>query len=91
MAKLHTRESLDEVIKIYNKALKIQESEKMDWEEKFEIIFSDDISGKIIQELDYYDPDASEEEDIDAFMNAFDRYIDRQEEILKELEEEDGK
>ncbi len=85
MAKLYTRKTLDELIKLYNKALKVSESEKMTWDEKYDILFSDDISGKIIQELDYYDPDGSPKEDCDAFMTAFERYVDRQEEILEEL------
>ncbi len=89
MAKLYTRESLDELIKLYNKALKIQESTKMTDEDKFDIIFGEEISEKIMPELDFIDPDGTEEEDINAFMSSFERYVDLQEEILAELNGEE--
>jgi hypothetical protein len=45
------------------------------WETKYHIIFSEHISGRVSEliELDYYDPDTSYEEDVRAFMDAFNR------------------
>lgn len=45
----------------------------LDWEQKYDQIFSDDISVKVFNlvRLDYCDPDTSYEEDVTAFINAF--------------------
>ena len=37
----------------------------------YDMIFSEHISRKILIDLDYYDPDTSYEEDVTAFVNAF--------------------
>ena len=44
----------------------------VDWEVKYDLIFSKRVSGKIndLISLDYYDPDTSYEEDVTAFVNA---------------------
>lgn len=54
-----------------DEAIRIYESE-LPWETKYDLIFSDEISGAIfnIVDLDYYDPDASYEEDVRAFVMA---------------------
>jgi hypothetical protein len=62
----------NESIKIYNKALKIFNSE-LDWKDKYDLIFSEDISLKF--NFEWYDPDTSYEEDITAFMSALTEYM----------------
>lgn len=43
------------------------------WDEKFDLIFSDKVSGKVskIYHFSYYDPDTSYEEDVRAYVDAF--------------------
>lgn len=67
--------------KIREHANRIFKSEAS-WETKYELIFSDAISERVFQEiqLDYCDPDTSYEEDVTAFINAFNQ---KMEEILK--------
>jgi len=62
----------DELQTIFNRATKITLSD-MSWEEKYDHIFSDEISNRVLQltDFDYYDPDTSYEDDVWAFMNAF--------------------
>lgn len=59
--------------KIYQRALNIFESDELTWEEKYDLIFSDEISLKV--KLNYYDPDMGYEDDIRAFMNAFEEHV----------------
>lgn len=61
--------------------------EEIDWEMKYDLIFSKDISRKVFDlfeelnlKLDYYDPDSSYEEDIKAFAYALD---DKMKELSK--------
>jgi len=63
---------------IYEKAKRIIASD-LDWEEKYDIIFSEEISSKF--SLKYCDPDTSYEEDVLAFMDALDEYMTKQEQI----------
>lgn len=46
----------------------------LSWETKYSLIFSKHISCQVFDliSLDYYDPDTSYQEDVMAFMNAFD-------------------
>lgn len=53
-------------------------------EEQYDLIFSEHLSRTVFRlfrelgtELDYYDPDTSYEEDMDAFINAFQDKMDR--------------
>jgi len=62
--------------KIYQKAKKVVASEILTWREKYNLIFSDDISANFT--LDYYDPDTSYKEDVLAFMSALDEYMEEQ-------------
>lgn len=62
------------VVLIYHKAKEIFESTKT-WDEKYDLIFSDNISKKVYHLFDWYDPDTTYEEDVTAFMNHFERYI----------------
>ena len=60
------------------KANEIYSNISLTWKQKFDLIFSDEISQKVFDliNLDYYCPDTSYEEDVIAFMDAFNKYID---------------
>lgn len=60
------------LIEIHNQANKIFNSD-LSWEQKYDFIFSENISKVVFRELglSYYDPDTSYEEDVTAFMTAF--------------------
>ena len=64
----------EEILKLHKVATKIFESD-LNWEEKYDMIFSENISKKL--DFDYCDPDTSEEEDVTAWMRAFDEYVGR--------------
>jgi len=65
------------VLKLNKKVNEIYDNDDLDWEEKYHKIFSDKISIKVFSliTLNYYDPDTSYEEDVTAFVNAFNEYI----------------
>lgn len=63
---------------IYQKAYKIFESD-LDWNTKYDLIFSADVSRKV--KFEYYDPDTDYEDDVKAFMNGFDEYYKKQSKI----------
>ena len=66
-----------ELQRIYFKAEIIVESD-MSWEEKYDLIFSSEISQKVCKlarGFDYYDPDTTYEEDVMAFFNSFKEYL----------------
>lgn len=63
---------IGELIDLNAEAHEIMNSD-LDWNVKYDLIFSDDISAKVI--LDYYDPDTTYEEDLYAWMTAFDEYL----------------
>ncbi len=46
---------------------------EVSWEVKYDLIFSEQISQRVFTliKLDYYDPDTSYQEDVTAFVNAF--------------------
>ena len=67
-----------ELMPVYQKACKIFESD-LDWQTKYDLIFSADISRKVI--FEYYDPDMDYEDDVRAFMNGFDDYYKKQSKI----------
>jgi len=84
-----TKESIDEVelsyeekVSIYEKAKRIVASD-LAWNEKFDMIFSKEISRKI--DFDYYYPDGDYDEDVIAFMNGFDEYMKKQEIIKNQI------
>lgn len=66
--------SENSVLAIYQKAMEIAKSDR-DWEQKYDLIFSDEISKKVNHLFEYADPDTSYQEDTIAFMNAFTEYI----------------
>ena len=65
-----------ELQRLYFKAESIIKSD-MSWEEKYELIFSPEISQKVFEivRFDYYDPDTTYEEDVMAFYNAFKQHL----------------
>jgi len=68
---------------IYERAKRIIASD-LEWEDKYGIIFSKEISRKF--NLNYYDPDTSYEDDVMAFMNALDEYMIKQEIIFNQID-----
>lgn len=54
-------------------AIRIYESPMFTWEEKFNLIFSEEIKGRIDKSgvpLEYHIPDTSYKEDVRAYMSA---------------------
>jgi hypothetical protein len=70
-------DDINDYINIYEEAVHIYTSD-VEWEEKYDKIFSDEISKKVYHLFDWYDPDTSYEEDVTAFMIAFKNYIDNE-------------
>lgn len=68
---------MKKILKLNKKVNEIYNNNNLDWEEKYDKIFSDKISKKVfsLTSLNYYDPDTSYEEDVTAFVNAFNGYI----------------
>ena len=73
---------LNELNDIANKIYK----SNLDWEQKYDLIFSDSLSKVVFNEIyiDYYDPDTSYKEDITAFVNAFNEKMKQLNTIFKE-------
>jgi hypothetical protein len=70
----------EELKKLNKRAHRILDCE-LDWMEKYDMIFSDDMSGKV--RFDYYDPDMDYEDDVRAWVDGFDAYMKIQK-IIKE-------
>lgn len=64
-----------EKLEIYERAQRIVKSD-LEWEEKYDMIFSSEISQRF--NFDWYDPDCDYEDDVWAFMSAFDEYMKKQ-------------
>ena len=64
--------SFPELKEVYKEAREIYDS-SLSWEAKYDLIFSDRISKKV--SFSWYDPDTSYEEDVTAFIQAFDEYM----------------
>jgi len=64
--------------KIYNSNL--------NWEQKYDLIFSDSLSSVVFNQvyIDYYDPDTSYQEDVTAFVRAFNDKMKELNTIFKE-------
>lgn len=73
----------EEKKKIYERAKRIIASD-LGWQEKYDMIFSEEIFSKF--SLDYYDPDCDYEDDVMAFMNALDEYMRKQNIISKQID-----
>lgn len=68
--------------RIYERSKRIINSD-LSWEDKYDMIFSEEISRNF--SLDYYDPDTSYQEDVMAFMGALDDYMRKQEIIENQI------
>lgn len=74
-----------EYVGLVNQMKKIVDVEDVDWETKYELIFSDDFSLRLqkLYHIDYYDPDTDYESDVRAFVSACE---DKAEEFQKLLD-----
>ena len=65
-----------ELQRLYFKAEGIVSS-NLSWEAKYDLIFSPELSRRVFElaRFNYYDPDATYEEDVMAFFNAFKEYL----------------
>lgn len=84
--------ALKDLVRLNTKVQKIVDTKNVDWQVKYDLIFSKNISTKIFQlfkevniSFDYYDPDTTYEEDIKAFSSAFKEKIEDVEKILENL------
>lgn len=68
-----------ELAEIYLKAKAIVESSRLDWEEKYDLIFSKEISQRVYElrtgSGSWYDPDTTYREDTEAFFEQFTDYM----------------
>lgn len=64
---------------LHARATDIFNDSSLDWEQKYDQIFSDEVSVKVFNliRLDYCDPDTTYQEDVEAFMRAFDQAMER--------------
>lgn len=62
---------------LHAKANRIYNSE-LSWEDKYDLIFSENISMQVFAEIDlnYYDPDMDYEDDVRAFMKALNEKVE---------------
>lgn len=61
--------------KLYGIATTIVEDKELSWEEKYYLIFSKDISGRVYGQFEWLDMDTSYEEDVRNFMSGFEEYV----------------
>lgn len=68
-----------ELLILDEKVQRLMDEKEVDWETKFDLIFSKHVSRRIFSlfkelniNFDYYDPDGSYEEDVKAFRSALD-------------------
>jgi len=78
------------ILALIKKAEAIRDDELLSWEDKYNLIFSNNVSTKIYKELkdynikfEYYDPDQDHEDDINAYINALKENEERFINILK--------
>lgn len=73
------------MLRIYDLHKKAQQivASDMSWEQKYDLIFNQEMSKEVFAwfknfgfPMDYYDPDSSYEEDVCAFMHAFDESVE---------------
>lgn len=73
----------EEKLNIYEKAKRIVASD-LEWKEKYDMIFSEEISQKV--KFDWCDPDCDYDDDVLAFMQGFDEYMQKQEIIKNQID-----
>lgn len=76
-ARLETLEIIDELLDLIHVAVDIAETPNIDWDTKYDLIFSKRCSEAIYElrselgiKFEHYDPDASPEEDVRAYIRA---------------------
>lgn len=79
---------IQELRTLNSKVQRLTNEENVDWDLKYDMIFSENISRKVFSllkelgsPLDYYDPDTSEEEDVKAFSDALKEKMEELEKI----------
>lgn len=72
-----------ELKELHKKAKRIIASD-LDWEVKYDMIFSEDISHKV--KFDWYDPDMDYEDDVRAWMDGFNKYMTVQKIIAQQID-----
>ena len=80
------------LLDLIERANLIQNDEKLNWEDKYLLIFNDHISTKIYDKLkencikfEYYDPNSDYEDDVRAYVTALNDNKDRFDAILAHL------
>ena len=71
-----------EKVELHERAKRIVAS-SLSWKEKYDMIFSSDVSDKV--DFDWYDPDMDYEDDVRAFMVGFQEYMVKQSIIEREI------
>lgn len=61
-----------ELKELHKRAKRIIESD-LEWDIKYNMIFSEDMSQKV--DFDWFDPDMDYEDDVRAWMNGFDEHM----------------
>lgn len=76
-----------------DRANRIIAADDLTWEEKYDLIFCPDLSTKCFEiakslgeKIDYYDPDTSCKEDVEAFVAAVNEYIAKWQRLSKYME-----
>lgn len=67
----------------YERAKRIVASD-LEWNEKYDMIFSDEVSRKL--KFDWCDPDSGYDDDVRAYMEGFDEYMRKQEIIATQID-----
>jgi hypothetical protein len=68
---------------LHKKAKRIIESD-LEWDIKYNMIFSEDMSQKV--DFDWVDPDIDYEDDVRAWMSGFDEHMRIQKIIAQQIE-----
>ncbi len=66
-----------ELWEIHRQMNRIINNNKLNWSEKYDLVFSKQISSRVFEliPLDYYDPDCGYDDDVLAFAGAFNKFM----------------
>ncbi len=78
-----TLEQAKQLTEFYDKCRRVVDSPDINWETKYDFVFNKENPRIPFQ---WYDPDTSEEEDVMAFMSAFEENIVNYRGLVKALE-----
>ncbi len=83
VSEIHHENPSVQILKSLLKDVKTVINSELEWEIKYNIVFSETLSGKIYKELenidvkfDYYDPDTDYEDDVRAFANGLNNFLE---------------